>query len=147
MRSSTILSSRSRSGQRGNALIESALILIVAVSMLIAIADMGQFLFLHASVVERMRAGLRYGVITYDPTAIRNVVLYGTDTPAQGDIPSFNLSSSMVTISRLDANTSEDRVMITISNYPIDFYTPFIARHATAPTMFAVQHMELGNLP
>jgi hypothetical protein len=137
----------SRSRERGNALIESALVLIVAVTMLIAIADMGQYLFLRASVIERIRAGLRYGVVTYNVAAIRNVVLYGTATPAAGVTPSLNLTYDMVDVSRLDSNTPEDRVMITVSNYPIDFYTPFIARHAISPTMFAVQHMELGNLP
>jgi hypothetical protein len=121
--------------------------MIVAVTMLIAIADMAQYLFLRASVIERMRAALRYGVVTYSTTTIRNIVLYGKATPAAGETPSLNLTYAMVDVSRADANTTEDRVIVTVTGYPIDFYTPFIAGRRTSPTMFAVQHMELGNLP
>src|SRR5579884_3306446 len=119
--------SRTQSRQKGSAMLESALVLVVFMMLLIGIGDVGQFLFIHASLVERVRAGLRYGVITYDPTGIRNMVLYGTPTPADGSVPSFNLTADMVSVSRQDANAPEDRVIITVSNYPFNFFTPFIA--------------------
>jgi hypothetical protein len=128
-------------------MVESSLIIVVFLLVSIGIADIGQFMFQHESIVERVRAGLRYGVITYDPAAIRNVVLYGTSTPVSGATPSFNLTSSMVEVTRLDANAIEDRIRITVSNYPVDFYTPFIARRITGKPIVAIQPVELGNLP
>jgi len=133
--------------RRGSAMVESVLVLLVLFTVLIGIADMGQFLFLRSSVVERMRAALRFGVITYDPTAIQNIVLYGTATPQANAQASFNLTASMVQVTRLDANTSADRVTITITNYPLVFYSPFLAGRLIGPPLIATQQTENGTLP
>jgi len=136
-----------RRRERGSTMVESALVVLTFLVLLIGIVDIGQFLFIHESLVERVRSGLRTGVITYDPTAIRNIVLYGTSTPATGAVPSFNLTASMVTVSRQDNNAPGDRVTITVANYPVDFFTPFIAGRVTGRSIVAFQPMELGNLP
>jgi hypothetical protein len=128
-------------------MLESALVLLVSLVLLVGIIDLGQILFVRASVLERVRAGLRAGVITYDPTAIQNMVLYGNAAPAEGAQPSFNLSSSMVTVTRLNANETSDRVQISVTNYPIDFYTPLVARRVIGRPIVLVQSMEAGNLP
>jgi hypothetical protein len=128
-------------------MVETSLVLIVFLIMLIGIMDVGQMLFTHVSLVERMREGLRYGVITYDVTAIKNIVVYGTASPADGATPSFNLTTSMVDVSRMDANTAEDRIVITLSNYPIQWFTPYIAAKTTGKPIVEAQAMELGNLP
>lgn len=133
--------------RRGSAALESALVLLVSLVLLIGIIDLGQILFVRASVLERVRAGLRAGVITYDPTAIQNIVLYGKAAPAEGSQPSFNLTSSMVNITRLNANETSDRVQISVTNYPIDFYTPLVARRVIGRPIVLVQSMEAGNLP
>ena len=135
-----------RHTQRGSAMDESALVILLFLTLLIGIGDMGQLLFNHQSIVERVRAGLRYGVVTYNVPAIQNVVLYGTPTPAEGQSPSFHLTANMIQVSRYDASTAEDRVMIAVSNYPIEFFSPYIASHTTGKPIVGVQPMELGNL-
>jgi Flp pilus assembly protein TadG len=138
---------RQAARQRGSSLVEGALCLMVILGMLIGILDIGQVLFIRASVQERVRDALRQGVIEYDAAAIQNHVLYGTRTPAEGAQPAFNLTAGMVEVTRLDQNTAADRVKVTVSNYPIDFYTPFIAGRITGPPIYAVAPMERGNLP
>jgi hypothetical protein len=133
--------------ERGSAMVETSLVILVFFTMTLAILNIGQVLFLQSSVLERVRAGLRYGVVTYDSTAIQNMVLYGTSSPSEGATPSFNLTSSMVTVSRFDAQQVADRVVIQVSNYPMDFYTPFFARRLTASPIKATLPMETGNLP
>jgi hypothetical protein len=136
-----------RRRQGGSAMLETALVILAFLMMLAGITDIGQFLFIQESLVERVRGGLRYGVITYDATAIQNVVLFGTPTPADGQVPSFNLTRSMVSVSRADANAPEDRVLVTLSNYPVEFVTPFFGSRVTGRPIVAAQPMELGNLP
>ncbi|HEV2202387.1 MAG TPA: TadE/TadG family type IV pilus assembly protein [Bryobacteraceae bacterium] len=136
-----------RRGVRGSAIVETALVFIVFLTLLIGIVDVGQMLFEHVSLVERMREGLRYGVITYDATAIQNMVLYGTASPPPGATPSFNLTASMVNVARMDANTAEDRIVITLSNYPVQWFSPYIATSTTGKPIVEAQAMELGNLP
>src|SRR6185436_3239058 len=133
--------------RRGSAMVETSLVLLVAITLLISIMDLGQILFLRTSVTERVRAALRAGVVTYDATAIQNMVLYGKATPAVGAKPSFNLTSSMVTVTRLNANESSDRVKISVTNYPLDFYTPMMAKRVIGRPIVVVQAMEAGNLP
>ncbi len=133
---------RRRKHQKGAMVLESALATTVFFMLVMGIVDIGQILFTRASIAERMRGALRGGAIGYDATAIQNYVLYGTRTPASGATPSFNLTSSMVNVTRLDQNTSADRVQITVSNYPVIFYTPFLARRTVAAPIVAVQASE-----
>lgn len=139
--------SRKRRARRGSAMVETSLVLLVALALIIGIMDLGQILFLRQSVQERVRAALRAGVITYDPEAIKNIVLYGKANPPEGAKPSFNLTSSMVSVTRLNPNESSDRIKITVTNYPIDFYTPMVAKRIIGRPIVAVLAMEAGNLP
>ena len=138
---------RERVKERGSSLIETSLVIVVFLMFLFGIVDIGQFLFVQATLGERVRAGLRYGVITYDVNAIQNVVLYGTPTPVNGAPPSFRLTRNMVSVSRQKQNAPEDRVIITLANYPMEFVTPFFPRNVTGRPIVGVLPMEVGNLP
>ena len=117
-----------RSRQKGSVLLESALTLLLFFSIFIAICDFGQFLFLHQTLVELVRGALRYGSVNqYDATAIQNMVLYGQPQQPAGASPVFQLTPSMVTVSRQDAGTTDDRIVVTVANYSFDMLTPFIA--------------------
>jgi hypothetical protein len=128
-------------------MVETSLVLLVALALIIGIMDLGQILFLRQSVQERVRAALRAGVITYDPESIKNIVLYGKADPPDGARPSFHLTSAMVSVTRLNANESSDRIKISVTNYPIDFYTPLMAKRVVGRPIVAVLAMEAGNLP
>ena len=43
------------------------------------------------------------------------------------------MTDSMITITTADLGTPEGRVTVAISNYPISFVTPFLARSLKAP--------------
>src|SRR5438132_12598398 len=49
--------------RRGQALVESALVLISFVAMLIGALDFSQILFFHQSLGERVRSGVRWGAV------------------------------------------------------------------------------------
>jgi len=121
-------------------LIESSLVLLVFLMILFSTFDFGQALFLHQSIVERVRAAVRYGAVnSYDGTgtAIQNYVLYGQPTaPAPGTPTFYSLTPSMVSVQRADAGTEDDRIVVTVKNYPYVFLTPFLAEQKTgAPIM------------
>lgn len=119
-----------KSRERGSVLVETALVLIVFLWMLLSIFDFGQVLFLHQAITERIREALRYGIVnSYSATSIQNYVLYGQ--PSAGVQADYSLTPAMVSVQRLDAGTSEDRVTITVSGYPYVFITPLIAGQRT----------------
>ena len=129
-----------RNNRRGQAILEGALVSLVFLVLFIGILDVSLVLFVHQSLVERARSAVRYGVVNaYDADAIENMVLYGQPTTpgleeddgddgGGGTASGFlGLTSGMVSVSRLDATFNEDRIVVTISNYPFTFFTPFIA--------------------
>ncbi len=118
----------SRKSRRGSLFVESACVLLVFLTILIGTLDVGQLLFLHSSLTERVRAAARYGAVnSYDQTSVENMVLYSQPTIPVTGSPAFELSRSMVSVSRQDAGTSEDRVVVTVSGFPVHFFTPWIA--------------------
>ena len=117
-----------RNSQRGSLMVESALVLLVVVVVLIGTMDVARLLFVQQSLTERVRAAARYGAVNpYNQTAVENMVLYNQATIPDSGSPLFQLSRSMVTVTRPDAGTSADRVVVTVSNFPVEFITPFVA--------------------
>jgi Flp pilus assembly protein TadG len=140
------ISSR-RKAQRGSHLVESSLIMMVFFATVIGVLDFGQVLFVHQSMVERARSGARYGSVnTYDADKIRNMVLFNQpQRPSGVNIGMFGLTDANVLVSRQDAETSEDRVNVTITNYQFQFVSPWIAGTVTGLPVKATLPYEYGN--
>lgn len=111
-------------------MVETALVLLVFLMILIGIIDFGQVLYFHQSLVERARAAARYGAVhPTDTTGIQNVAVYNSATVS--GTPSAILSgmtTSMVDVQNPGINTNDARVVVTISNYPVSFISPYIAQ-------------------
>jgi len=109
-------------------MVESALVLLTFFVMLIGTVDFGQVLFFHQSLVERARTAVRYGVTNpTDVNGIKNMAVYNTVTGAPPAVLP-NLTTAMVNVTNPDANTSNARVVVTISGYPINFLSPYITQ-------------------
>ncbi len=140
------------SKRRGQSLVEATLILLVFVSIFVGIIDLGQVLFIHQTLVERTRNAARYGAVRpYDALAMENMVLYASPTPppmpgnseyAEGEVNHrpdgiFGLTPAMVDVQRFGVGSNDDRVVITVSNYPFTFFSPLIARVVTGKPIMA----------
>jgi Flp pilus assembly protein TadG len=126
---------KSRNARSGQALVESALILLVFITTLIGILDVSQLLFIHQSLVERVREGLRWGIVQpWDGTGdkIQNMVLWRTSTAPSGQTLGFlNLQKANVLVTRTAGtvdNPNDERISIAIVNYDFKFFTPYIAK-------------------
>lgn len=115
--------------RRGQSVVESAFVLLVLLTTLIGIFDLGQVLFIHQSFVERVRHAARYAVVnSYDPVAFKNMVLYRqTTVPAGQTSGIFGLTPDTVSITHSGAGTNDDRIVVSITSYPYRFFTPLIA--------------------
>jgi len=114
--------------ERGSSLVEMALVLLVFLLFLIGILDFGQVLYYHQALVERARAAVRYGSI--DPTnttAIQNMAVYNT-TDGSGSVVLSGLTTAMVNVVNSNASTSQASVVVTISGFPMQFLSPYIAQ-------------------
>lgn len=119
---------RSRSC-RGQTAIEGALVLLVLLVLVLGTLDFGQLLLFHQSLTQRVQAGARYAVVhSYDTDLIKNIVLYNSPTaPPGASAGLFGLTPSQVTITRYDAGDPvNDRIEVTIQDFPMAFYSPLI---------------------
>jgi hypothetical protein len=137
-----------RARQRGQAMVESALVLLVTMGILIGTCDFGQFLFLHQSLTERVRAAARYGAVrayAWPGTEMLNVAVYNDPNPPNGAssiVP--GLTTSMVTAEIIGEGTDAARIRVSINNFPFNFFSPWIAQQATARTIIASVPYEHG---
>lgn len=131
--------------RRGGAMLESVLVLLTFLALLIGIFDVGQMLFLHETLVERARNACRYGSVNYNDTlAIQNMVLFGQPwTPEGSTTGIFGLTRSMVTVTRQSEGTTEDRIVVTVSNYPFLMLSPWIAGRRAGNSIVASMPTEV----
>lgn len=138
---------RKNHSERGQSFVETGLVLIIFLMLLIGIVDFGQVLYFHQSLVERARAAARYGAINpTDTTGIQKMAVYNSATAPSGSVAVLNgLTTAMVNVQNPDVNTSAARVVVTISNYPISFISPYIARTFTNRPVMVAMSSEGGN--
>jgi len=117
--------------RKGQAIVESALTIMVFLTMLLGVLDFGQYLFFQQTLTERARAAV------LDPTqvtAIKNIALSNSPTSATPALlPS--LTASMIAVTTADLGPPEGRVTVRISDFPISFITPGLAGSVKAPSV------------
>jgi len=135
-----------KNSERGSAMVEGALVFLVFSMLLIGTVDFGQFLFIHQTLSERAREGVRYGIINgpAGTTAIQNIVLYGQASggsvpvsPSSTDTGIFNVQRSNVIVTATGSATDDYRLLVQIQNYQYRIYSPTIAGTYTGPNITA----------
>jgi len=125
-----------RSNERGGTLIEFTVVASVFFLMLVAIVAAGNLYYTHNALVEATRRGARYAVMhpTGSTTAVKNVVVYGTDAPADGARSLiYNLQPTNVIVTYTDLNVAQGTVTVTIDNYSFPFVLPTSTTSITMP--------------
>lgn len=122
---------RSRKGERGQAFVETGLVMLIFLPVIFGIMDFGQFLYLHQSLSERVRAAARYGAVhTYtDGSAAVNVAIYndpnGPTNKATAVLPNLQSGSSTgngyVSATLSGAGTDDALITVTVTKYPYNF--------------------------
>lgn len=139
---------RRRRTSKGNVLVESALLFLIFFSMLIGVFDFGQFLFIHQSLVERVRSAARWGAINNpsDSAAITNMVLYNqAATPPAGTSPYFSLNAGNVFVTTLGSGTDNYRLTLQVSGYSYSIFSLNIAGSYVGPPITVSVPLGLFN--
>lgn len=125
--------------ERGMITLEFALASSAFFMLLIAVVAGGSFFWTQSALVEATRRGARYATNQCQPglagcledsgtadARIKNVVVYGTANPADGDTPFIpNLTSSNVAIERSNNfGVGTGTVTVSITDYEYNFSVP-----------------------
>lgn len=125
-----------RSNERGGSLIEFTVVAAVFFMMLVGIVAAGNLYYTHNALVEATRRGARYAVLnpTGSTANVRNVVMYGTDTPGVGATPLvYNLQPNNITVTYAGLNVAQGTVTVTITGYSFPFVLPTSTTSVTMP--------------
>jgi Flp pilus assembly protein TadG len=133
-----------RNPRRGQAIVETCLVLLTLILMIVGVMDFGQFLFLHEALVDRARTGARYAAVNpYDATAIQNIVVYNNATAPDGATTGlFGLKPSYVTVTPTPSTGTPTYVQVKISGYPMHFISPFLTKSYTHRPILATRQTE-----
>jgi hypothetical protein len=123
-----------RKNQSGQVIVESALCLLTFIALLVGTLDLGQMLFFHQALVERVRGAVRWASVhQWDGTGdqVTNMVLFGRPDDSSGGASGFlGLTRDNVGVNHFDgtaANPNDERITVTIRNYRYNFFSPWIA--------------------
>ena len=122
-----------RQKQAGQSLIESTLILTAFMGLIIGMSGIGQLLFVRQTLADRARMAARFGALnSYDPAAIRRMVLFGTADAAPGQTAFFGLKPDAVDVSNPGCPGTACRVSVAIPEHGIRSVEP-MPSEATPP--------------
>lgn len=125
-----------RGNERGGTLLEFAFVASGFFMMLVGIVAAGNLYYTHNALVEATRRGARYAVMhtNASTTAVKNVVVYGTDTPANGATSAiYNLQTTNVTVTYSSLNLASGSATVSITNYQFPFVLPISTTSITMP--------------
>ena len=111
--------------QSGQSLVESALVLASFMGLLVGMTAIGESLFVRQTLADRARMAARWGALSsYDPAAIRNVVLFGTPAPAPGDTAFMRLAPETIEVSNPGCPGPDCRISVAIPDQGIRSVEP-----------------------
>lgn len=132
---------RRRQKQSGQAMLESALVLLIFLCIFIGILDFGQFLYFHQALVDRARAGARYAAVNPSATntQIQNFTVYNDPDVSTGSPLISGLTTTMVSALRSGTpGASNATAGVRISNFPFQFFSPYITGTFTNAPVTAI---------
>lgn len=116
-------------------MVEATLVLLVFFTLLLGVIDCGQVLFAHQSLVERVRAAVRWGVVHpwnqgTSGDDIVNLVLYNHTEAPRGNPPAFlGLQPEKVVVRHaVPSDRPDDETLsVTIVNFRPQLFSPWFA--------------------
>jgi hypothetical protein len=101
--------------RKGQAIVETALVLGAFMSLLFGMLSIGQMVFTRQTLAERAHTAARWGAMhPYDARSIRSLVLYGTTTPSGDAQPLLGLAADDVEVGDPGCPGPECRISVVI---------------------------------
>ena len=134
-----------RTRQRGSAMLETALVFTLLLTMILFIVDMGRVLLTQQFISERARVGARNAALNnWTATDVANFVVYNSTTAPPGGGPGYlGLLPSQVSLTQFaDSGNNDARYKVTVQGVPLFTWVPYLAGRYTAPTITATMPVQ-----
>ena len=151
---------KKRTSEKGQSLVEMALVCLIFFFLLFGILEFGRALWTYNTIVQSTREAARWAVVNVanaaDSTDInraRNIVIYGYPDVSSGAplVPGLDSATVTVVIQPLQTDASgtaiNEKISVSVSNYQFQFIVP-IAPTITIPAFETTLFTESkGNFP
>jgi hypothetical protein len=123
-----------RTRQRGQGIVEAAVVLLLFFGLLFTVVDCGEILFAHQAMVERVRSAVRWGVLHpwQGPDPIVNLVLYNrTGEPLQTTTGYLGMTPANVLVAYRPSTPErpdDETLTVSIVNFESHLFSPWAAR-------------------
>jgi Flp pilus assembly protein TadG len=135
--------------QKGQAIVEMALIMLIFLFTIFGITEFSRALYTYNTIVQSTRAAARWGVVNVAGNAdstnidrVRNIVVYGDPNTSSGNPLLTGLSKSLVNVSidTLEADSSgiaiSQRISVNVSGYQFQSLVPSITIPAFETSLY-----------
>lgn len=138
-----------RKHQRGQELVEFALIASIVLIFLFGIIDWGIAFLNHETIAQRTAWAARYYSTTEDSAGATNIVLSGT--PGGGGFTPIGMGGASIEITEVSAvdpgaftgvATARTHVRVRVSNYSYSMFTPFVGQLINSAPIVAFHPLE-----
>ncbi len=123
-------------GEKGMAYVELAIGVTTFFLLVFGVLEFSRLFWTHNALTDATRRGARYAVVSPGSVAnVKNVVVYGTPTPADGASPVvYGLSTSDVQVTySANFGVKNGTVTVSITNYVFNFSVPLIGTTISLP--------------
>lgn len=125
-----------RKDERGAAMIEGAMVMLIAFAMVLFILDMGRMLLMQEFITERARVAVRQASVNnWTSIQVQNFLVYNSPVAPSANAPgTLGLLPSQVTYSTLGApGSSNYRLQVRVSRVPAFLFVPQIRNRFSLP--------------
>jgi len=137
--------------QRGDGILESALVLLALTAMIIFVMDIGRLMLIQQFITERAQATVRAAAVNnWDAGTVANYLVYNSTTAPSGlgTPPSgyLGLQTSQVSYAALGtAGTPDYRLQVKVSGVALFTWVPGMAgQYTAAPVVVTMPAQSLG---
>jgi Flp pilus assembly protein TadG len=134
-----------RRKQRGAAIVEGALVMLVTFTMTLFIIDMGRFLLIQEFITDRARVTVRQAAVNnWTATQVQNFFVYNSPNAASSTAPGrLGLLPSQVSYTTLGSTGAADyRLQVRVSRVPAFLFVPYLHGRFSLPTVIATAPAE-----
>ena len=131
---------------KGQSLVEMALVCMIFFFLLFGILEFARALYYYNTIVQNTRSAARWAVVNVldnsdaaDITSTQNIVLYGSPTGSGATVlPGMTATMVNVSVANLEVDTStppkpiSQKISVSVSGYPFQFIIP-LAPNITIP--------------
>jgi len=131
--------------QRGNAVLESALVLLTLLTSILFVTDVGRLMLFQQFYEERARTGVRSAIVNnWTNSQLQNFIVYGTTTAGTGT-GFLGLNTGNVAVTTLGTDGSSTYTLkVTISGIQMFAWFPMASSYTAAPVVAIMPYQSQG---